>query len=422
MKHSFLLLLAGITFLVMYSGCSLDSSSVSLPSLSGSDTTTVDNIKILYLKGTHKERGYQHGFYMGNRIMEFFDGFILGHMCKGNDSTYNYLRSFITKYFIFEQKYIDEAEGMLIGITEAGSLNKNSILNRTIDKTDVLVMSAIEENYNILGLTYGCSSISSWGESTKNDTLLKGDLIITRHWDYPRYESMIKGLLVVVHTPSEPNENKWSSVAWAGMIGSCSAMKIQGVGAFLDYGAFYLKEELPNLSKHRPVSLSIRNAIENKDYNSDGHESSKDVIYALNEFTPYFGSLIHVVSSTKYDSSSLIIESDNAKGVKIRYPKDNTKISGDNLALTNHFRILYDPAPGDRYNNLVDSLETSTQITFDRSWDLLAGATGAKQYNIISISYVPAQGIIRCSFTKEHNEIPAYKNPGGIFLMKDLFE
>ena len=389
------------------------------------DTTTIDGIKILYLSGSHYDRGYNHGFYINSRIISLFNEFILGNLCKNNDSIYKSCLDFALDHFEYELEFEQEAKGIIDGINDAGISLFNTALQRELDVKDILLMSSIEELYKIFNLKYGCSSISSWGESTKRDSTLRGDLIITRHWDYRRYESMMESLMLIVHNPLENDENEWVSISWAGMIGSCSAMKKQGTGAFLDYGPNWKKDDLPNISKHRPVSLSIRKAIEKKDYNSDGLETTFDVVHALKEFVPFFSSLIHVVSKNEKDSQAIIIESDNNKKVKIRFSNDNTEVPDYHLVLTNHFRVLYplnpdNPCP--RYAGIVDSLQASSFMTRERSWRLLAGAAGQGEWNIYSVSYIPAQNRLRCSFALYSSTKAAYDYKSGYFHLEDLFQ
>jgi hypothetical protein len=80
-----------------------------------------------------------------------------------------------------------------------------------------------------------------------DDSLLKGELIITRHWDYPHINGMINNIMLIVHLPEGNDEVPWVNLSWAGMIGTCSGMNQNQVGAFLDYGD-YLREEIENIS------------------------------------------------------------------------------------------------------------------------------------------------------------------------------
>jgi hypothetical protein len=388
--------------------------------VSGSgDTVSVKGMKVLFLKGTHFERGFHHGYLLGPQIMDVFHGIIVLYLCDTSDSVYECARTFVGTYLSYESRYTEEAQGMIAGMKNAGVSVYDSVLCRDIDPLDLLVMTAVEELYNIVHKPSGCMSLSSWGRSTQKDSILRGALIITRHWDYPPINAMIRNLVLIVHIPSEQDENRWVSGTWAGMIGSCTALNTSGIGAFLDYGPFFQNEKITTLSVHHPVSLSIRNGIEQRDFNHDGRQSTDDVVHAIQEYIPYFGSEIHVVSADTGDLRALIIESDNERGLQIRTRADNTDSLGDNLAVTNHFRKLYPPQPCDRYQRVIDSLVVSTKMTFDRSWKLVAGASQCR-YNVYSISYVPASGVFRWAVASLDDPRPAYERQSHIFSIDSL--
>ncbi len=383
----------------------------------------IGNMSVLFLKGSHYDRGYQHGLLLGSGITDVFNEFILKTACEEKDSLYVLARDSLTKYLVYEDKFRTEAGAMIQGMKASGTDLYNNYLGRHLDSIDILVLNSIEELFNFIKSSgYGCSSISSWGESTGSDSVLNGELVITRHWDYYIVQGLIKHLLMIVHQPYESDEQQWVSCSWAGMIGSCSAINEQGVGAFLDYGPIFFKpEEYPNLSEHRAICLSIRNGIESINYDGSGNATSSDVVYSVKEYQPFFGSLIHVVMSSEAETPALIIESDNTRGVKVRTKADNTEIQGDNLAITNHFRLLYPPENCHRYQNIIDSLLSSTAITINRSWDLLAGA-GATPGCLISLTYIPILGTIRCSFAQPGTDtIPAYDIPGTTVRTDSLF-
>jgi len=52
----------------------------------GGDTATIQGIKVLFLSGTHYERGYQHGNLLGHAVMDVFDEVLMQYMCKDRDS------------------------------------------------------------------------------------------------------------------------------------------------------------------------------------------------------------------------------------------------------------------------------------------------------------------------------------------------
>ncbi|MBN1980821.1 MAG: hypothetical protein JW795_04780 [Chitinivibrionales bacterium] len=415
---STLSLFQAIVLSFMFVSCSIDKSK-SIDTM-GATFTKINDIQILSLCGDHYTRGFQHGLLLNNRIMTSFHDILIMYMCKNNDSLYMAGRSFILDHFVFNARYLAEAAGMVDGMRQVGTTLYDPTLKRSIDSIDILMLSAIEELYNIIDFKAGCSSISTWGESTKNDPQLNGNLVITRHWDYPHIAAMVKNLMLIIHKPSESDEQPWVSVAWAGMIGSCSAMNDNGLGVFLDYDD-YINELTPNISRHHPVSLSIRTGIEQKDNNHDGKNSYSDLLSEIRAYTPYFGSIIHVVSPEKSDSCAVVIESNNLKGIALRMKYDNTTISGNYVAATNHFRVLTPPTEKcRRYNAIMDSLKVSLEVGYERSWTLLAGA-GATTDCVYSLTFVPADKKLRIAVTTETDPISAYLRPSDQFFLKDFF-
>jgi hypothetical protein len=310
---------------------------------------------------------------------------------------------------------------MIAGIRRANLSLHDPVLGRDIDSMDILVVNCIEELLNITNINFGCSSISSWGESTVRDTVLKGETVITRHWDYPRFPDMIRNLVLIVHQPAEIDEHPWISGAWAGSIGSRTAMS-DSVGAFINYAPIFGPQTYMNKTTHRPVSFSIRAAIERNDYNGDGRQSNNDIIDAIKAYAPCFGTIIHAVQPAHNDTPAVVIESDNSLGIMVRTGlTDADSLPGSNLAATNHFRVLSAPIFCGRYQKIIDSLTALSLVGLDRSWDLLAGA-GAYPGCIYSISYVPKSGIIRWAVTSMDDPAPAYERQSARFTMRSLVE
>ena len=422
MKMLFNFLILCLCFI--YSCTPNDSNNIDL--LEGSKLFQKKDINILVLRGNHFTRGYQHGYLAGSKIRKSFQDIIIEYMFKKNKQSYKKAESLLADHFVFDKKFKAEAKGMIAGMKDRNISLFFNDLGRDISYNDFLLMTSIEELYSVVNGKFGCSSISSWGQSTMGDSLLEGELIITRHWDYPHIEGMINNVMLIVHLPEETDEVPWINLSWAGMIGTCSGMNQNQVGAFLDYGD-YLHEEIKNISKHkfkfRAISLSLRNSMETFDYNNDGACSPKDVVHAIQEYTPYFGSLVHVVTSVnsvaELDHNPIVVESNNIHGVAIRNHLHNNYIKGDNLALTNHYRVLEKPTKCHRYAKIVDSLNSSSKMTCSRSWNLLAGA-GASHDCIYSLSFIPASGSIRLAVTSMSELIPAYERKSTYFTMEEL--
>lgn len=389
--------------------------------------------RIMVLRGSHARRGYQHGSLVPEGILSVIRDMLIGHLLRGERRVCDSVRQFAVEHFVYDSRIREEAGGVIRGIRDAGFALYDSTLERELDSVDILILASLEELFNATSLNftceglsyciedgpYGCSSLSSWGASTREDPELNGGLVLSRHWDYPRFEPMIENLLIVVHIPAEKDEQPWVSGCWAGRIGSCTAINHSGVGAFLNYGPEN-KGGNPDTSLHRPVSLSLRAAIERSDYNGDNAHSVADVMAAFSEYRSFFGCIVHAVSGAARDTPAVIIETDNASGIAFRTHEDNTLVTGENLVATNHFRTLSTPLPCTRYDAAVDSFAQSPVVSFERSRRMLAGAGGYVDC-IYSITWSPRSGKIRWSTTTVEDARPAYERTSSVFRTKDLF-
>ncbi len=363
---------------------------------------------ILTLRGTHYQRGFQHGSLLAEEIIHVFHHVYLTTFMDGNRTLYDSAYTFITSYMHFDSNYIEEAKGMLAGIRSYGSSLYDTTLKRSIRWQDLLMMSCVEEMYTITGEKMGCSSISSWGDATQHDSLVHGGLIFTRHWDYARIDSLISHILLIAHIPSEPDEQPWISACWAGMIGSCSAISSDRVGAFLNYGPLDTNRAV-YATRHRPLSLSIRKAIETHDLDNNGKKDPRDVEYALRQYRPYFGAIIHAATTVGNHPGAMVIECNNARGVVVRTQDENTRIPADHLVATNHFRLLHEPIACRRYDAIVDSLSVNPDMTTTRSWSMMADAASYPGC-LYSLTWLPSQNHLHWAQMTLTDKRPAYKH------------
>ncbi len=379
------------------------------------DTLSVDGKKILKVWGTHYKRGYATGYLLGDKIKEISENYFIYAFFGGNSYLYESTRTYFLDNFQIEEKYISETEGIIDGMIEADILLYSDILDRDIDANDLLLANAIvdlaalgdlDQNYK-----FGCSSLSSWGNSTILDPELSGDLVITRNMDWTPHPSLLENHLLAVHFPSEADEVNWLSFTFPGLIGGLSSINEDGLCAFMNMGNH---NEHPNTYTFHPILLSIRNGIEVYDYDGNYEINSEDVQAAIEDNYQLSGSIIH----TANHESGIVIECNNQNGIAVRDDNDNTVIPTEHLAATNHFRELYPPAGCYRYDNIADSLSVSSNVDLIRSWELLSGAAGISN-NIHTIQYAPTLNLIKWSTAKTGT--PAYQIEPTIFDTEELF-
>jgi hypothetical protein len=373
--------------------------------------------KILKVWGTHYERGYAQGFLLGYYLQDIMKNYILSTVYVNNAASYNTIRTYFNANFIVDAPYVTEAEALINGMIDSGTDIFSTLLGRNFDAIDILMASSITD-ISALGLfehlQLGCSSMSSWSSATQNDSELNGNLIITRQMDWSSHPKLIQNHLLLIHFPAEENEVPWVSFTFPGFLGALSGINQNGLAAFKNVGN---NHSHPNSGGVHPILLSLRNAIESVDYNADSMVSVEDVINAVQDKNRLAGSLIHAVTS----ENAVVIECNNANGVAVRTLEQNNvnpPITGNNLVVTNHFRMLYNPVNCFRYTRFSDSLAVNSEISPTRSRQITNGAGGVPT-NLHTIQYVPAWQEV--SWAVATTGIPAYQNAYVTYHLQDLF-
>ena len=375
--------------------------------------------QVLTVWGTHAERGYAHGYLVGQGIKDIFDNYIVNYLCQGSSLAYQNLRNFFLAYYSIEPKYRSEAEALIRGMRDNGISLSNQIIGRDIDAEDVLICSALPDlsqtSKGLEKMKLGCSSISSWGTSTLQDTSLASQLIITRLMDWDNHFALCQNHLLIVHIPAEEDEQRWISLAFSGFLGSLSGINESGIGAFMNVGN---KTEFITDSLFYPILFTLRNGIEMRDYNLDSSSDTDDILDAVRQRNRSAAAIIHTVVNLGNDSDPMIIECNNVKGVIIRKRTNNTVVQGENLLATNHFRLLYTPESCNRYSGVADSLQNNVNISPSRSWTILTDAAGVG-WNLHGIQYNESARELKWATSTV--SIPAYLQSPSVFDLDDLF-
>lgn len=379
------------------------------------DTLTVAGKMILKIWGTHYERGYATGYLMGENIVYLAHDYFVVSVCGNNATLFEYVKNYFLAASSIEDKYHNEADGMINGMIDAGVDIYDITLQREIDKDDILLVNAIVDLIGITDmpgeLDFGCSSMSSWGNNTIDDPLLNGELVITRQMDWTPHQALNDNHLLIVHFPAENDEVNWMSFTFPGLFGALSAINEEGLCAFMNVGNNHNYSSPSNL---HPVLLSIRNGIESYDYNNDYEINAMDVTDAVGNKMHLSGSIIH----TSNHDYGLIAETNNENGTEVRGDNENTIIPTECLVATNHFRKLYDPIYCNRYANISDSLNANSDMTIDRSWRVLQGASGIST-NMHMIEYAPSANLVIWSTSLPGQ--PAYAIAPSVFELSELF-
>ncbi|MBN1150567.1 T9SS type A sorting domain-containing protein [candidate division WOR-3 bacterium] len=339
------------------------------------DTTRVDrNMLVLRIWGTHQERGFAYGYLLAPRIGDVFENYVLSYIFYNNASLYESARSFYVGNFSVSQDYLAEAGAMIDGVVAAGESTWCAVLNRDLDSMDILMASAMDEIVEALE----CSSLSSWGPMTQNDTILNGSLVITRMMDWTSNSTLKDNHLIIVSIPSESDEQPWVSVAYSGFIAALSAVNDSGLTSFKNMGN---SPDHPNPTDLYPALIASRDAVESRDLNSDGKCDVFDAVSAFSSHRFYCSSIIQATCSRNDTFAAIAIECDNQHGDTFRVYSHDGSIPLYNVVCTNHFRALQTPVYCYRYNNITDSIRADSSVTPERSWKIMSGGAGVSSNN-----------------------------------------
>jgi len=381
----------------------------------------VGDKKILHVWGTHYERGYAQGYLLAEETMQIMYNYFFQTVTYSNVTAYNNLKTFMLGRFAFDPNHLSEATGMVAGVEASGVSTYLPALDRNLDANDVLLGNSIVDlryvrsaEMGLPDLELGCASISSWGSATAADSTLNGNLVISRLMDWDRNSYLLANPILIVHHPSEPDEQKWLSFTYPGLIGALSAISENGSAAFLNVANVNNYSDDTGLKN---ILFSIRDGLELLDYNDDGYHSGMDIYESIADHRHLSGTLVHTVWENDIDRFAGIVEN-NFWGTELRTTVQNEGFMGTNLAVTNHFRLLYNPICCDRYAMIQDSLYLNSSVSAKRQWNLLVGAAGW-QNNLMAIQYIPSLG--RVLWANADATSPAFETQAMGFDIHELF-
>jgi hypothetical protein len=306
---------------------------------------TYDGIPVLLLKGTHAERGRDHGFFCAREILALIDAFVpVVKGRKGGDWDKDIVP--VARRFTWPKRFEEELGGLLAGIHEAlpdAKARTLKSLSREISIDDLKVINSLSDLFGM-----GCSSFSAWGDLTEDGQVMTG-----RNADYATFAVPFLFCLMAVQ-PAEKEIKPTLSVGSYGLIASGTVLNSEGV-----FVALHDEGGLPRDGGTTiiPRVLSLQAAVEG----ARGDHAVEDVAQRLRKSPVAVGNNIHVsapVVADRPETLPAILEWDgNSKeqGVTVRGVKAEEFKSG--LACTNHYRARADRNAGcGRYAKLSEAL------------------------------------------------------------------
>ena len=187
----------------------------------------VDGLRVLRMRGTPRELGFQHGKAFAAEIKEGFERFVLGYRCHGIKARYGQIAKRIENEIAFPPRLLEELDGMVEGMAASGVDTTVALLKRPLSRDDLLALNTIDH----WGL-FGCSGFTAWGSATDD-----GGVLVTRNFDFDvdQPEQAITRLNVVLAFEPE-GAIPFVSLAFPGLVGVTTGLSARGVGAFLHVG------------------------------------------------------------------------------------------------------------------------------------------------------------------------------------------
>jgi len=386
------------------------------------------NITVIKVWGNHFERGYASGYLLANKIKDVYENYIIPSfgsslaLAKSIVSTNNHLR--------IDSIYIDEAKGMIQGISDAGIIMAN------VDYLDILVANTFLDLANLgnkfpeVNMQNGCSSLMSWGNATTN-TNLNGKSVLSRHLDWSTNYSLINNQVIIVHFPDEVDEQDWLLIGFAGQISVLSGLNKSGLGVMQHMLSDVSAGGNLNMS-YEPIWFSLRKAIESADYNQDGLENVNDVRSVIEGNTQGYAEnyIITAIApaSCGYDSLIALVAEVSPANPKIsfRFNSYPDSIPGDNIYAAN-YAIVRNNAMHfcNRYKAVISKMQNGLLIDDIINWEIMRDYSSSCAFgangNIQFMQYIPENNILNLAVHKS-NGTQACETDSTVYDLNTLFQ
>ncbi|MEA3445176.1 MAG: T9SS type A sorting domain-containing protein [Bacteroidota bacterium] len=381
-----------------------------------------NSLTVLKVWGNHQERGYAYGYLLADKIKDVYEGYLVPQFGNGLANAKLMIQQ--GQVFNIDQEYITEAQAIFNGITDAGvSISNGDYLDILVANT-FLDLMGINENFGSAKLKNGCSSLMTWGDATTG-SVDAGKAYVSRHLDWTASPYLTNNQVVLIHLPSENDEQPWIMIGFAGQMSVLSGVNNGGQAAFQHMLSDFNESSVMNMP-YTPIWFSLRRALEKYDYNNDGTQNVSDIRSALTASTNGFsdGYIITALAGSNqiYDSLIAMVAevTPNAPTHVFRYNDYEDQIPGDNLYAAN-----YEIKRNDhhhycsRYNSIATSFTDSTNISMADNWDKMRLYSNSGSGNIQFMQFCPDYRML--VFAWYHNGQPAYQNNPDTFYLDELF-
>lgn len=200
-------------------------------------------LPVLQLHGTAEERGYAHGFLVGEQILDFFEFYVLEDSWRSARRYEEVFVPFLRTHFAYDPTYLAEVDAVLRGMEDSGMDMWVEWLGRDFARVELLAINAYIERRAAQpsppaqGDGPECSQFAAWGEATRGSEL-DGGLIAGRNMDgeVDLRKVTVSHFLLFAVDPAERGHRRWVSTMWPGFVGTLSGINEEGLYSMEDAG------------------------------------------------------------------------------------------------------------------------------------------------------------------------------------------
>ncbi len=363
--------------------------------------------EILNVWGTNHEMAYAQGYLLNQRITDFAIDFLFNGLGI-SVMEYQYIYSQYWIYFTVPARFREEANALLTGIVDGGGSIFIDSLGREMDSTDVLIANSFGDLRYIFGVKgiFNCSSLSSWGNATTQDTLLNGNIVMGRNLDFTHTDLTLREALIMTFDPDSGKD--WVGFGYPGIISCISGMNEDMLAVEMNMG---YHTSTPNTNPRlEPFQFTQREMLEISDYNGNDTINFRDPFEKCKD-SPNAGSWLCHVVVPYIDSATVaaaVLECVNESGDTFRTAEDDTNFRPWNLLMLNHEEVNYTPPYDPRYGVIVDSIRLNPHVGTERMWNIMRAVSWSN--TIQTMMFMSNDSMIAISFADSANNA-AQKTP-----------
>jgi hypothetical protein len=368
------------------------------------------NITVVKVYGSHEERAYATGYLLADQFGDIYNGYIKPLF----GSSLPLARQIIQEgvHIRIDSLYHEEAKAMLKGAADAGLDTTGISYLDVLVSNSMLDLMALGDEFVNTGPGPGCSSLMSWGDATAG-TDLDGKSVISRHLDWTPDYHLTSNQVMVIHIPDETNEQPWLLIGFAGQIFVLSGLNASGLSCYQHMMSDFTGQGQYNKS-YEPVWLTLRKALESKDFNGDGDNNTLDVQDAILDNPQGFadGYIITASARAGQAADSLIalvaevaplppLITFRSTDFPDSIPGDNLYAANYEIRRNNHYHFC------PRYLGVKQGLGQGTAIGSQQNWDIMRLYSNSGTSNIQFMQFVPEWMKLNLSV---YDNKPAYQN------------